>query len=224
MLVDPLQFSQILHGQHTEINNVNTYMVCTVSFYSFSTTNLRVRIRVVCRRETEPLRARQRATFPSLGNGLHLVDFAFNATEASHGIKFSNGFRLGLPRRDPKQSRIEAVFRCIPGHLGSEALYGAMLRGELPHAALSLAHRNFDDIPLVADAAFWSGATRAALLAQVEHESKIKQEAREALVRDSFKRIASTLASAMRPKAGFKLRKLQSIHALTMFPSMYDGV
>eukprot|EP00965_Chrysotila_dentata_P087696 2895455-Pleurochrysis_carterae.AAC.1 len=59
--------------------------------------------------------------------------------------------------------------------------YGAMLRGELPYAALALAPRSVEDIPPIADAASGSKATRAALRAQVEHENKIKQEAREAL-------------------------------------------
>eukprot|EP00965_Chrysotila_dentata_P080072 2641679-Pleurochrysis_carterae.AAC.1 len=52
----------------------------------------------------------------------------------------------------------------------------------------------------------------------------MKQEAREALVRDYSNRIASILATAMRPRAGFKLRKLQHTHTLLMYPSMCDGV
>eukprot|EP00965_Chrysotila_dentata_P022448 743286-Pleurochrysis_carterae.AAC.1 len=93
--------------------------------------------------------------------------------------------------------------------------YGAMLRGELPYAALALAPRSLDDIPPSAEAASGAGATRAALCAQVEHENKIKQEAREALDRDYSNRIASILATPMmRPKAGLKLRKLQHTHGL----------
>eukprot|EP00965_Chrysotila_dentata_P144008 4756741-Pleurochrysis_carterae.AAC.1 len=102
--------------------------------------------------------------------------------------------------------------------------YGAMLRGELPYAALALAPRSPENIPPIADAASGTVATRAALRAQVENEKKIKQEAREALVRDYSNRIASILATAMRPKAGLKLRKLQHTHGLLMYPSMYDGV
>eukprot|EP00965_Chrysotila_dentata_P047883 1588359-Pleurochrysis_carterae.AAC.1 len=102
--------------------------------------------------------------------------------------------------------------------------YGAMLRGELSYAAPSLEPRSLEDIPPIADAASGSAATRAALRAQVEHENKIKQKAREALVRDYSNRIASILAASMRPKAGVKLRKLQGMHDLTMYPSMYDGV
>eukprot|EP00965_Chrysotila_dentata_P186420 6155743-Pleurochrysis_carterae.AAC.2 len=53
----------------------------------------------------------------------------------------------------------------------------------------------------------------------------MKQEVKEALVRDSSNRIASFLDSAMRSKAGLiKLRKLLSTYSLTMYPSMYDGV
>eukprot|EP00965_Chrysotila_dentata_P041178 1366306-Pleurochrysis_carterae.AAC.1 len=44
--------------------------------------------------------------------------------------------------------------------------YGAMLRGELPYAALQLAPRNLDDIPPIADTTTGPGATRAALRAQ----------------------------------------------------------
>eukprot|EP00965_Chrysotila_dentata_P022624 749400-Pleurochrysis_carterae.AAC.1 len=55
-------------------------------------------------------------------------------------------------------------------------------------------------------------------------ENKIKQEAREALVRDYSNRIASILATAMRPKARLNLRKLQHTHRLPMYPSKYDGV
>eukprot|EP00965_Chrysotila_dentata_P178707 5901784-Pleurochrysis_carterae.AAC.1 len=62
--------------------------------------------------------------------------------------------------------------------------YGAMLRGELPCAALQLTPRNLDDIPPIADTSTGPGATRAALRAQVEHENNLKQESKEALVRD----------------------------------------
>eukprot|EP00965_Chrysotila_dentata_P176903 5842330-Pleurochrysis_carterae.AAC.1 len=54
--------------------------------------------------------------------------------------------------------------------------YGAMLRGELPYAALALAPKSLDDIPPIADATTGPEATRAALRAQVEHENKLKQE------------------------------------------------
>eukprot|EP00965_Chrysotila_dentata_P219635 6191252-Pleurochrysis_carterae.AAC.1 len=81
--------------------------------------------------------------------------------------------------------------------------YGAMLSGELPDAALSLTPRNLDDIPPIVDSSLGPGATRAALRAQVEHENKMKQEAKEALVSDYSNCIVSILgASAMRPKAG----------------------
>eukprot|EP00965_Chrysotila_dentata_P147207 4860491-Pleurochrysis_carterae.AAC.1 len=52
--------------------------------------------------------------------------------------------------------------------------YGAMLRAELPHAALQLAPRNLDDIPPIADTTTGPEASRAALRAQVEHENKMK--------------------------------------------------
>eukprot|EP00965_Chrysotila_dentata_P117140 3871165-Pleurochrysis_carterae.AAC.1 len=52
----------------------------------------------------------------------------------------------------------------------------------------------------------------------------LKQESKEALVRDYSNRIVSLLAAAMRPKAGLKLKKLQDMHALLMYPSLYDGV
>eukprot|EP00965_Chrysotila_dentata_P054985 1825225-Pleurochrysis_carterae.AAC.1 len=72
--------------------------------------------------------------------------------------------------------------------------YGAMFHGELPYAALSLAPRCLDDIPPIADTTTGPGAARAALRAQVEHENEIKQESKEALVRDYSHRIASILA------------------------------
>eukprot|EP00965_Chrysotila_dentata_P049499 1640792-Pleurochrysis_carterae.AAC.1 len=59
--------------------------------------------------------------------------------------------------------------------------YDAMLRGELPYAALQLAARNLDDIPPIADTTTGPYATRAALRAQLEHENKLKQESNEAL-------------------------------------------
>eukprot|EP00965_Chrysotila_dentata_P132325 4375673-Pleurochrysis_carterae.AAC.1 len=59
--------------------------------------------------------------------------------------------------------------------------YGAMLRGELPYAALSLTPRNLDDIPPIEDTTTGPGAARAALRAQVKHDNKMKQESKEAL-------------------------------------------
>eukprot|EP00965_Chrysotila_dentata_P011091 360310-Pleurochrysis_carterae.AAC.1 len=76
--------------------------------------------------------------------------------------------------------------------------YVAMLRDKLSYAALALTPRNLKDIPPIAHAASGTGATQAALRAQVEHDIKIKQEAREALVRDYSNRIASILTTAMR--------------------------
>eukprot|EP00965_Chrysotila_dentata_P169767 5603615-Pleurochrysis_carterae.AAC.3 len=71
-----------------------------------------------------------------------------------------------------------------------------MLRIDLPYAALQLAPRNLDDIPPIADTTMGPGATRAALRAQVEHENKLKQKTKEALVRDYAYRIASFLATS----------------------------
>eukprot|EP00965_Chrysotila_dentata_P173780 5736995-Pleurochrysis_carterae.AAC.1 len=48
----------------------------------------------------------------------------------------------------------------------------------------------------------------------------MKQESNEALVRDYSNRIASILATAMRPKAGLKLKKLQDTNSLLMYPSI----
>eukprot|EP00965_Chrysotila_dentata_P088805 2932233-Pleurochrysis_carterae.AAC.1 len=52
----------------------------------------------------------------------------------------------------------------------------------------------------------------------------MKQESKEALVRDYSNRIAFLLATSMRPKAELKLRKLQATHALPLYTSMCDGV
>eukprot|EP00965_Chrysotila_dentata_P151594 5010435-Pleurochrysis_carterae.AAC.1 len=43
--------------------------------------------------------------------------------------------------------------------------YGAMLRGELPHAALALAPRSLEDIPPIADATTGPGAIHELLCA-----------------------------------------------------------
>eukprot|EP00965_Chrysotila_dentata_P017889 594853-Pleurochrysis_carterae.AAC.2 len=84
--------------------------------------------------------------------------------------------------------------------------YEARLRGELLFAGLSLAPRNYlERIPPITDAAFGTEAT-------------------EARVRDYSNRIASILATAMRPKAGLRLRKVRNTHAFTMHPSMFDFV
>eukprot|EP00965_Chrysotila_dentata_P196215 6177447-Pleurochrysis_carterae.AAC.1 len=100
-----------------------------------------------------------------------------------------------------------------------------MRRGKLPYAALSLTPRNLDDTSPIADIATTGpGSARAALRAQVEHEKEMKLESKEALVRDHSNRIASLLATGVRPKASLKLRTLQHTHALLMYPSMYDGV
>eukprot|EP00965_Chrysotila_dentata_P035812 1191611-Pleurochrysis_carterae.AAC.1 len=95
--------------------------------------------------------------------------------------------------------------------------YGAMLRGKLPYSALQLAPRNLHDIPLIPDTTRGPGATQAALRAQVEHENKMKQESKEVLVRNYSNRIASLLATSMRPNARLKLRKLQATHALPLY-------
>eukprot|EP00965_Chrysotila_dentata_P049640 1645980-Pleurochrysis_carterae.AAC.1 len=52
----------------------------------------------------------------------------------------------------------------------------------------------------------------------------MKQTSKEALVQDYLNRIASLLATARRPKAGLKLKKLPDTHALLIYPSMYEGV
>eukprot|EP00965_Chrysotila_dentata_P031696 1057361-Pleurochrysis_carterae.AAC.1 len=59
---------------------------------------------------------------------------------------------------------LESVSAAALGHHGPK--YGSMLRGELPYAALALAPRSLEDIPPIADTAFGTGATRAALRAQ----------------------------------------------------------
>eukprot|EP00965_Chrysotila_dentata_P139032 4598040-Pleurochrysis_carterae.AAC.2 len=67
----------------------------------------------------------------------------------------------------------------------------------------------------IADTIMGPWVTRAALRAQ---------ESNEALVQDCSDRIASTLATAVRPKAGIKLRKTQNTHSLLLYPSMHDRV
>eukprot|EP00965_Chrysotila_dentata_P065583 2173119-Pleurochrysis_carterae.AAC.2 len=96
-----------------------------------------------------------------------------------------------------------------------------MLCGKLPYAALSLTPRNLDDIPPIADSSSGPGAARAALRAQGEHESKVKQEAK-ALVRNYSNRIAFVLATATRPKA--RLKSVQTTRCTAAISLIYDGV
>eukprot|EP00965_Chrysotila_dentata_P145696 4812878-Pleurochrysis_carterae.AAC.1 len=86
-----------------------------------------------------------------------------------------------FPGETPNQVELKQFLDTFQDTMDQKS-YGAMLLGELPYAALAQAPRSLEDIPPIADAASGTGATRAALRAQqVEHENKIKQEAREAL-------------------------------------------
>eukprot|EP00965_Chrysotila_dentata_P076180 2516445-Pleurochrysis_carterae.AAC.1 len=134
------------------------------------------------------------------------------------------GYGSAFPCRHSHQNQAKSVLRTSSRYYGSEALRCNAPIGELPYAALQLAPRNLDDIPPLADTTTGPGEPPAALRAQVEHEDKLKQESKEALVRDYSNRIAPLLTSSMRPKAGLKLLKLQATHALLLYPSMYDGV
>eukprot|EP00965_Chrysotila_dentata_P195939 6177278-Pleurochrysis_carterae.AAC.2 len=119
------------------------------------------------------------------------------------------------------------LFRLRIRYAVDQKLYGAMLRGELPYASLQLAPRNLDIIPSIENTTTGPDATRAALRAQVlDHESKLKQDSKEALVRDYSNRIVFFLAipSSMRPRAGLKLRKLQDTHTLPRELLFGEGV
>eukprot|EP00965_Chrysotila_dentata_P035957 1196687-Pleurochrysis_carterae.AAC.1 len=132
--------------------------------------------------------------------------------ETSHSLESFTASTAGMnfPRETPTKAELKHFLRIFLGCYGlamDQKPYGAMLRGELPYAALQLAPQNLDDILPIADTTAGPGATRAAPRAQVEHENKLRQESKEALVRDFFferYRIAPFLATSMRPRAGLK--------------------
>eukprot|EP00965_Chrysotila_dentata_P092770 3063023-Pleurochrysis_carterae.AAC.3 len=175
-------------------------------FNSFSKTNLPHTI--VCPRQTEPPSTRLRVAMD---------------TNHSPDSSSASATDLNFPGETLNKVELKHFLESFQDAMDQKP-YGAMLRGELPYAALQLAPQNLDDIPPIADTSTGPDATRAALRAHVEHENKLKQESKEALVRDYSSRIASFLATSMRPRAGLKLRKIQDTHALPLYPSMYDGV
>eukprot|EP00965_Chrysotila_dentata_P064593 2141745-Pleurochrysis_carterae.AAC.1 len=73
--------------------------------------------------------------------------------EASHGLESVSAPAFGMvfPGERPNKDTMD------------QKPYGAMLRGKLSYAALALAPRSLEVIPPIADAAFGTGATRAAL-------------------------------------------------------------
>eukprot|EP00965_Chrysotila_dentata_P002268 74380-Pleurochrysis_carterae.AAC.1 len=97
-------------------------------------------------------------------------------------LESMSGSALGLnfPGKTPNKVELKKFLDKFQDAMDQKP-YGAMLRTELPYAALALAPKSLDDIPLIADATTGPGATRAALRAQVEHENKLKQESKEAL-------------------------------------------
>eukprot|EP00965_Chrysotila_dentata_P108622 3587964-Pleurochrysis_carterae.AAC.1 len=102
--------------------------------------------------------------------------------EASHGLESVSAPAFGMVFPGETQNKVELKqFLDTFQDTMDQKPYGAILRGELSYAALALAPRSLEGIPPIADAASRTGATRATLRAQVEHENKIKQEAREAL-------------------------------------------
>eukprot|EP00965_Chrysotila_dentata_P252690 6210822-Pleurochrysis_carterae.AAC.1 len=125
-------------------------------------------------------------------------------TSHSHYLFFAPATGLNFPGETPSKVELKHFLESFQDAMDLKP-YGAMLRCELPYAALQLAPRNLDDIPPIADTTTRPDATRAALRALVEHEKKMKQESKEALVRDYLNRIASFLATFMRPRAGLKL-------------------
>eukprot|EP00965_Chrysotila_dentata_P260320 6213863-Pleurochrysis_carterae.AAC.2 len=102
--------------------------------------------------------------------------FAFSANEASHGLDSGSGSAFGLvfPGETRNKVELKLSLDSFQDAMDQKA-YGAMLRGELPYAALSLTPRNLDDVPPIADTTTGPGAARAALCAHVEHENKMKQ-------------------------------------------------
>eukprot|EP00965_Chrysotila_dentata_P037013 1231786-Pleurochrysis_carterae.AAC.2 len=118
--------------------------------------------------------------------------FAFSAKEACHGLDFAPTPALGLifPGEISNKKEIKQFLDSFQDAMDQKA-YGAMLRGELLYAALSLTPRSLDNIPSIADTTTGPGAARAAHRAQVERKHKMKQESNEALLRDYSNRIAS---------------------------------
>eukprot|EP00965_Chrysotila_dentata_P110753 3659379-Pleurochrysis_carterae.AAC.6 len=74
--------------------------------------------------------------------------FAFSANEANHGLGSASASAFGLvfPGETPNIVKLKQCLDSYQDAMDQKA-YGAMLRGELPYAALSLTPRNIDDIP-----------------------------------------------------------------------------
>eukprot|EP00965_Chrysotila_dentata_P188075 6172519-Pleurochrysis_carterae.AAC.1 len=90
---------------------------------------------------------------------LHLL-FAFNALEANHGLDSVLVTALGLnfPGETPNKVELKKLQESLQDVMDQKP-YGAMLRGELPCAALSLTPRNLGDVhPPIADTSSGPGA------------------------------------------------------------------
>eukprot|EP00965_Chrysotila_dentata_P220524 6191830-Pleurochrysis_carterae.AAC.1 len=71
---------------------------------------------------------------------------------------------MTLPGETPSKVELKKSLESFQDAVDQKA-YGAMLRGELPYAALLLTPRNLEDIPPIADTTTGPGGARAALLA-----------------------------------------------------------
>eukprot|EP00965_Chrysotila_dentata_P118426 3915003-Pleurochrysis_carterae.AAC.1 len=77
----------------------------------------------------------------------------------------ASAFGLIFPGETPNKVELKQFLESFQDVIDQKA-YGAMLRGELPYAALSLTPRNLDDILPIANTTTGPGAARAALRAQ----------------------------------------------------------
>eukprot|EP00965_Chrysotila_dentata_P163807 5407840-Pleurochrysis_carterae.AAC.1 len=92
--------------------------------------------------------------------------FAFNAMYTSHSHDSFSAPATGLsfPGETPNKVELKHFLESFQDAMDQKP-YGAILRGELPYAALQLAPRSLDNIPPIADPPTGPGATRAALRA-----------------------------------------------------------
>eukprot|EP00965_Chrysotila_dentata_P238819 6202741-Pleurochrysis_carterae.AAC.1 len=87
--------------------------------------------------------------------------------ETSHSLDsfLASAASMNFPGETPNKVELKHFLESFQDAMNQKP-YGALLRGELPIAALQLTLQNLDAIPPIADTTTRPGATRAALRAQ----------------------------------------------------------
>eukprot|EP00965_Chrysotila_dentata_P259704 6213644-Pleurochrysis_carterae.AAC.9 len=129
--------------------------VCMVPllFHSRRPTYACAQYRVPSRdRATEHTPESQHLVAPPRHWGRVLRMFAFSAMDTSHSPDsfFGSGNGSEFPWGTPNKVELKHFLESFQDAMDQKP-YGAMLRGELPYAALQLALRNLDDIPPITD-------------------------------------------------------------------------